>query len=64
MCESTIVIDDGENMEEVMRDVVKIYVEGTAIHCIDITGETKQFENVSIKIIDSLKHNIVLKKSD
>jgi predicted RNA-binding protein len=62
MCESTIVIDDGENMEEVMKDVVKIYVDGDSINCIDITGDTKQFDNLRITMIDSLKHTIVLKK--
>ena len=62
MCESTIVIDDGDSREEVMRDVVKIYVDGDTVSCLDITGESKQFENVQIQEIDSLKHNVVLKK--
>jgi predicted RNA-binding protein len=62
MCESTIIIDDGENREEVMMDVVKVYVDENSIHCIDITGDTKKFEGVLITEIDSLKHNIVLKK--
>ena len=62
MCESTIIIDDGENREDVMRDVVKVYVDKNSITCLDITGDTKQFDNVQISEIDSLKHNIVLRK--
>lgn len=61
MCESTVVIDKDGSEEEVMRDVVKIYVNDDTVVCMDVTGTTNEFKNVKVAVIDSLKHYIVLK---
>ncbi|UCH89019.1 MAG: CooT family nickel-binding protein [Thermoplasmata archaeon] len=62
MCESTVILDLGDHEEEVMADVVKVITQGNSIICINITGDTKELTDVMIFQVDSLKHNIILKK--
>jgi predicted RNA-binding protein len=62
MCESTVIIEQDDNSEEVMHDVVKVSVRNHSVVCIDVTGNINEFSDVIIHEIDSLRHVIILKK--
>ena len=64
MCESTIMIDRDGSLEEIMNDVIKVIVQNDKIFCIDISGSEKEFSDMFISEIDSMKHTIILKAVD
>ena len=62
MCESKIILIQGDSEDEVMADVVKVFVKDKSIICMDISGLTREFSDVVIDEIDSLKHLILIRK--
>lgn len=60
MCESTIIVQNEETREELMKDVIKVRVKDDVLTLIDITGDRKELSDMKIIEIDSLKHEIIL----
>lgn len=60
MCESTIILQKGEERKEIMKDVIMVNIENDKVICTDITGNIQELADVRVKEIDSLKHVIVL----
>jgi predicted RNA-binding protein len=63
MCESTIIIENDDGREEIMKDVIKVHVDGNSVTCVDITGNRQELTDVKVLEIDSLKHEIILGKN-
>lgn len=62
MCESSVFIDEGGTLEEVMRDVTRIEVTSTGVVCHGLLGERKAIESVKIVDANLLDHKIILGK--
>ena len=59
MCIATVYVDDGNGIEEVMRDVISVEPENDGILLTSILGEEKLLQ-ASIRNIDFLKHSVVV----
>jgi predicted RNA-binding protein len=64
MCESTVFIEEGGAIREVMRDVTRIVMNGSQAVCVNIVGERAVLEDVVLKEANLLSHGIVFKKKD
>lgn len=62
MCESTVFIDDGGEVKEVMQDVTRIVMEGRNAVITNIIGERMVLENVELKEANLLSHGLVFKR--
>lgn len=62
MCESTVFIDDGSEVREVMQDVTRIVMEGRNAVITNIIGERMVLENVELKEANLLSHGLVFKR--
>lgn len=59
MCESNVFLEKDGKKQEVMKDVMKMMVDGNKITCIGILGEKKEVIG-KIKIADLAHHEILL----
>ena len=59
MCIATAYVDDGNQCEEVMRDVISAESDSGSILLTTILGEQKQLK-AKIKHIDFIKHSVTL----
>jgi len=62
MCESSVFLEDGEGVSEIMKDVTRIVMEGKNAVCINIIGEQVILEGVKLKEANLLSHGIVFKR--
>ncbi len=62
MCESTVFLSEGEDMQEVMEDVTRIVMEGTTVTLTNIVGEQVVLENVRFKEANLLSHGLVFEQ--
>jgi len=62
MCESSVFLDEGGSVREVMKDVTRIVMEDDDAVCTDILGERLVLENVELKEANLLSHGIVFKR--
>jgi len=62
MCESTVFLSKGEDMQEVMEDVTRIVMEGTIARLTNIVGEQVVLENVRFKEANLLSHGLVFER--
>ena len=62
MCESTVVLRKGVNETTIMDDVVKLNFDGVKVTCINILGERKSLENVTIREANLVDHRIILEE--
>jgi len=63
MCESTVFLDAGGEVREVMRDVTRITMNGSQAVCVDIVGEQVILDDVALKEANLLSHGIVFVKN-
>jgi len=56
MCEAVVYLGD----KEIMRDVIKIVVEGEDIVLTNIEGKSKRVKNTKILEDDVLNHKVIL----
>jgi predicted RNA-binding protein len=62
MCESTVFLEEGGKVREIMRDVTRIVMrDGNAV-CTDILGEQMVLESVVLMEANLLSHGIVFVK--
>lgn len=61
MCLATVYVEDGDQQEEVMRDVAWIEPENGGLELITMLGERQSFQ-ARIKRIDLMKSVIILKR--
>lgn len=62
MCESTVFLEEGGKVREIMRDVTRIVMrDGNAV-CTDILGEQMVLESVVLLEANLLSHGIVFVK--
>lgn len=59
MCESTVFLEEGGEVREVMKDVTRIIMNGSQAICINIVGERIALEGVALKEANLLSHGIV-----
>ena len=59
MCDTTVYIDKAGQMEEVLKDVVSLAVDGQELVLTTLLGDTKQLKG-KIKHIDFLKHTVTV----
>ncbi|MEJ5186437.1 MAG: CooT family nickel-binding protein [Candidatus Geothermincolales bacterium] len=61
MCEATVFLSRGEDMEKIMEDVVELRREGDKLLLVDVFGEQKI---VSAKVgeVELMDHRITLKE--
>lgn len=59
MCDTTVYIDKAGQMEEVLKDVVVLAVDGQKLVLTTLLGETKQLKG-KIRHIDFLKHSVTV----
>ncbi len=64
MCESTVFLDEGGKIREVMRDVTRIVMRDGDAVCTDIVGDQLVLENVSLMEANLLSHGIVFRKKE
>lgn len=62
MCESTVFLSKGEDMQEVMEDVTRIVMDGTIARLTNIVGEQVVLENVRFKEANLLSHGLVFER--
>jgi len=62
MCESTVFLSEGEDMQEVMEDVTRIVMDGTTVTLTNIVGEQVVLENVRFKEANLLSHGLVFEQ--
>jgi predicted RNA-binding protein len=62
MCESTVYLDEGGEMTEVMQDVTRIVMEGSLVKLTNIIGEQIVLENVRFKEANLLSHGLVFER--
>ena len=62
MCESTVFLSEGEDMQEVMEDVTRIVMEDTTVTLTNIIGEQVVLENVRFKEANLLSHGLVFEQ--
>jgi len=62
MCESTVFLSEGEDMQEVMEDVTRIVMDGTTVTFTNIVGEQVVLENVRFKEANLLSHGLVFEQ--
>ena len=61
MCESTIFLERGEEREEIMKDVAKIFVNGDQLTFVGLLGEEKTITG-ELTIVDSVKHEVIVRE--
>jgi len=59
MCESTVFLEDGGTVREVMKDVTRIVAKGDEAVCMNIVGEQLSLPHVAFKEANLLSHSIV-----
>ena len=59
MCESTVFLEEGGKVREMMRDVTRIVMRDGDAVCTDIVGEQLVLENVVLMEANLLSHGIV-----
>ncbi len=59
MCESTVFLEEGGEVREMMRDVTRIVMRDGSAICTDIVGEQIVLEKVAVKEANFLSHGIV-----
>lgn len=64
MCESTVFLEEGGRVKEVLRDVTRIVMRDGDAVCTDIVGEQLVLENVALVEANLLSHGIVFKKME
>lgn len=62
MCESTVYLDDGGEVREVMEDVTRIVMDGFRARLTNIIGEQIELENVRFKEANLLSHGLVFER--
>lgn len=60
MCESTIFLERGEEREEIMKDVAKIFVNGDQLTFVGLLGEEKTITG-ELTVVDSVKHEVIIR---
>lgn len=63
MCESTVYLDDGGVLREVMEDVTRIVMDGSRARLTNIIGEQVELENVRFKEANLLSHGLVFERA-
>jgi len=58
MCESKVILIEGEKKKIVMEAAAVIHVEGKRAVIIDITGNEVQLDDVAVKEMNLMKHEI------
>lgn len=62
MCESTVFVEEGGEVREVMKDVTRIVMRERSAVCTDIVGQQLILENVELKEANLLSHGLVFRK--
>jgi predicted RNA-binding protein len=62
MCESTVFLDEGGEVREVMREVTRIVMEDAGAVITNIVGEKMVLEGVTLKEANLLSHGLVFKR--
>ena len=62
MCESTVFLDEGGEVREVMREVTRIVMEDAGAVITNIVGERMVLEGVALKEANLLSHGLVFKR--
>ncbi|NLT37812.1 MAG: CooT family nickel-binding protein [Methanomassiliicoccus sp.] len=62
MCESTVFLEEGGKVREIMRDVTRIVMRDGDAVCTDILGEQMVLESVVLMEANLLSHGIVFVK--
>lgn len=62
MCESTLYLEKGGHVQEMMREVARIVFEGDTATATDIVGERVVLEQVEVREINFLSHGVVLRR--
>ncbi len=62
MCESTVFLEEGGKVREMMRDVTRIVMRDGDAVCTDLVGEQLVLENVALMEANLLSHGIVFVK--
>lgn len=63
MCESTVFLQEKDEVREVMKDVTRIVMRGTKAICINIVGEQVVLDDVALKEANLMSHGIVFEKT-
>lgn len=64
MCESTVFLEEGGKVREIMRDVTRIVMRDGDAVCTDIVGEQLVLESVVLMEANLLSHGIVFVRKD
>ena len=59
MCESTVYLMKGGEMQEFMKDVARIEIRKGSFVCRDILGDSKELKKAVLKEINLMGHEIV-----
>ncbi|MFP4169721.1 MAG: CooT family nickel-binding protein [Methanomassiliicoccales archaeon] len=62
MCESSVFLDEGGDVQEIMSDVTRIVMEGDNASCTNIIGEKMVLEKVKLKEANLLSHGVVFER--
>jgi len=62
MCESTVFLDEGGEVHEVMREVTRIVMEDTRAIITNIIGEKMVLESVTLKEANLLSRGLVFRR--
>jgi len=62
MCESTVFLDEGGEVREVMREVTRIVMEDAGAVITNIVGERMVLEGVALKEANLLSNGLVFKR--
>lgn len=62
MCESNVILEKDGKKETIMKEVMKMIINGNDITLIGILGERKEVQNARVKIADLAHHEILLER--
>ena len=62
MCESSVFLDEGGEVREVMADVTRIVMDHDTVTCTNIVGERTVLEGVRFKEANLLSHGFVFQR--
>jgi predicted RNA-binding protein len=62
MCESSVFLEEGGELKQIMEEASKLVIEGDNIICYGLLGDKKEVPNAAIKEANLMDHKIILHK--